>query len=82
MIPLEAMCLSSDEEESGDNVRIRRAEESSKQRVSLVVYLFSVSKEMVCALHLLTHLLPSYKNQSIDLLCKSIDWFLYRHLMS
>ena len=28
----------------------------------------------------LTHyvpLLPSYRNQSIDLLCKSIDWFLY-----
>ena len=21
--------------------------------------------------------LPSYRNQSIDLLCKSIDWFLY-----
>ena len=28
----------------------------------------------------LTHyvpVLPSYRNQSIDLLCKSIDWFLY-----
>ena len=28
----------------------------------------------------LTHsvpLLPSYRNQSIDVLCKSIDWFLY-----
>ena len=21
--------------------------------------------------------LPSYRNQSLDLLCKSIDWFLY-----
>ena len=21
--------------------------------------------------------LPSYRNQSIDLLCKSIDWFIY-----
>ena len=52
------------------------------REVSLVVYLFSVSKEMVCALHLLTRLLPSYKNQSIDLLCKSIDWFLYGRLMS
>ena len=20
---------------------------------------------------------PSYRNQSVDLLCKSIDWFLY-----
>ena len=38
------------------------------REVCLVVYLFSVSKEMVCALHLLTRLLPSYKNQSIDLL--------------
>ena len=30
--------------------------------------------------HQLTHyvsVLPSYRNQSIDLLCKSIDWFLY-----
>ena len=28
----------------------------------------------------LTHsvpVLPSYRNESIDLLCKSIDWFLY-----
>ena len=28
----------------------------------------------------LTHevpVLPSYRSQSIDLLCKSIDWFLY-----
>ena len=28
----------------------------------------------------LTHLvlvLPSYRNQSTDLLCKSVDWFLY-----
>ena len=50
---------------------------------SLVVYLFCVSKEMVCALHLLTkRQLPSYKNQVIDLLCKSIDWFLYGCLMS
>ena len=52
------------------------------REVSLVVYLFSVDKEMVCALHLLTNLLPSCKNQSIDLLCKSIDWFLYGRLMS
>ena len=52
------------------------------REVSLVVYLFSVSKEMVRALHLLTHLSPSYENQSIDLLCKSIDWFLYRRLIS
>ena len=52
------------------------------REVNLVVYLFSVSKDMVRALHLLTHLLPSYKNQSIDLLCKSIDWFLYGRLMS
>ena len=22
-------------------------------------------------------MLPSYRNQSIDLLCKSVDWFLY-----
>ena len=51
------------------------------REVSLVVYLFSVSKEMVCALHLSTYLLPSYKNQSIDLFCKSIDWFLYGRLM-
>ena len=21
--------------------------------------------------------LPSYRNQSIDLLCKTVDWFLY-----
>ena len=29
---------------------------------------------------ILTHempVLPSYRNQPIDLLCKSIDWFLY-----
>ena len=52
------------------------------REVSLVVYLFSVGKEMVCALHLLTNLLPSCKNQSIDLLCKSIDWFLSGRLMS
>ena len=29
----------------------------------------------------LTHqvpVLPSYRNQSIDLLCKSMDWFLYK----
>ena len=25
----------------------------------------------------LTPELPSYRNQAIDLLCKSIDWFLY-----
>ena len=28
----------------------------------------------------LTHsvsVLPSYRNQSIDLMCKSVDWFLY-----
>ena len=41
------------------------------REVNLVVYLFSVSKEMVCVLHLLTHLLPSYKNHSFGLLCKS-----------
>ena len=32
-------------------------------------------------LELLTHsvpVLPSYRNQSIDLLRKSIDWFLYK----
>ena len=45
------------------------------REVSLVVYLFSVSKEMVRALHLLTHLLPSYKNQSIDLLCNERTLF-------
>ena len=55
------------------------------REISLVVYLFCVSKEMVCVLHLLTHStpkLPSYKNQSIDLLWKSIDWFLYGRLVS
>ena len=25
----------------------------------------------------LNPVLPSYRNQSIDLLCKSIEWFLY-----
>ena len=29
---LDPICLSSDEEEGGDNVRVCRAEESSKQR--------------------------------------------------
>ena len=29
------------------------------------------------ALNPLSVSVPSYRNQSVDLLCKSIDWFLY-----
>ena len=50
------------------------------REVSLVVYLFSVSKEMVCALHLLTRLLPSYKNQSIDLLYWLVSIWAFNEL--
>ena len=31
----------------------------------------------VTLINLLNPVLPSYRNQSIDLLCKSLDWFLY-----
>ena len=36
--------------------------------------------DLIKQIYCLTHKVPvlfSYRNQSIDLLCKSIDWFLY-----
>ena len=39
-----------------------------------------MTTEKITGTFYLTHqvpVLPSYRNQSIDLLCESIDWFLY-----
>ena len=40
--------------------------------------LFRFATKFRCPLTHYVLVLPSYRNQSIDLLCKSIDWFLYQ----
>ena len=60
--------------------------EGGKKEISLGAWIRSHDGDISSWFHivliitfalLFTRKLPSYKNQSIDLLCKSIDWFLY-----
>ena len=61
----------------GNIVMIKPTHDSRSKRIALRVELYGCTLSKKRVLTLSRRRLLSYRNQSIDLLCKSMDWFLY-----